>query len=51
MVGQLTTFMLFREPTTNPQKFVQMYKTYEYGLGAKETSLSSLDKEVFDASL
>ena len=51
MVGQLTTFMLFREQISNPQKFVQMYKAYEYGLGAKETNLSSLNKEIFDQNL
>ena len=28
-----------------------MYKTYEYGIGAKGTSLSTLDPQIFDASL
>ena len=28
-----------------------MYKAYEYGLGAKETNLSSLNKEIFDQNL
>lgn len=51
MVGQLTTFMLFREQISNPQKFIQMYKAYEYGLGAKESNLSQLNKEIFDANL
>ena len=51
MVGQLTTFMLFKEQINNPQKFVQMYKAYEYGFGARETSLSSLNKEIFDVNL
>ena len=51
MVGQLTTFLLFKEQINNPQKFVQMYKTYEYGIGAKGTSLSSLNSQIFDATL
>lgn len=51
MVGQLTTFMLFREQISNPQKFVQMYKAYEFGLGAQETNLSSLNKDIFDPSV
>ena len=28
-----------------------MYKAYEYGFGAKGTSLSSLNQEIFDVSL
>lgn len=51
MVGQMTTFMLFREQISNQQKFFQMYKTYEYGLGAKDTNLSSLSKDIFDPNL
>ena len=51
MVGSLTTFMLFREQISNPQKFIQMYKAYEYGLGAKDKNLSALNKDIFDQSL
>ena len=43
--------MLFKEQINNPQKFVQMYKAYEYGFGARGTSLSSLNKEIFDVNL
>ena len=51
MVGQLTTFMLFREQISNPQKFIQMYKAYQYGPGARNQHLSSLQPDVFDQGL
>ena len=34
-VGQLTCFMLFKDQVNNPQKFVQLFKAYEYGVGVK----------------
>ena len=43
--------MLFREQISNPQKFIQMYKAYEFGLGSKDTNLSALNKEIFDTNL
>ena len=51
MVGQLTTFMLFREQISNPQKYIQMYLAYEQGPGAYATNLSSLRSDIFDSSL
>ena len=42
-VGQLSSFVLFREPVNNTQKFVQMQKVYEYGVGSRSRSLNALD--------
>ena len=46
--GQLTSFMLFKDQVNNPYKFVQIFKAYEYGVGAK-LSFSKLNPDIFDA--
>lgn len=42
MTGQLTSFLLFKDQVNNPYKFVQIYKAYEYGIGAK-SALTTLN--------
>lgn len=46
--GQLTSFLLFKEQVNNPFKFVQLYKSYEYGIGAR-ASTTKLNQDIFDA--
>lgn len=51
LVGQMTTFLLFKEQLSNAQKFIQIYKAYEYGPGAFGSHITSLNKSVFDAAI
>jgi hypothetical protein len=43
--------VLFREPVNNTQKFVQMQKVYEYGVGSRSRSLNTLDQDIFDQKM
>jgi len=47
----LSSFVLFREPVNNTQKFVQMQKVYEFGVGARSRSINSLDSDIFDQKM
>jgi hypothetical protein len=50
MTGQLTSFLLFKDQVNNPYKFVQIFKAYEYGIGAKQP-VTKLNADVFDSKL
>jgi hypothetical protein len=52
-IGQMTSFMLFKEQVNNAQKFVQMFKAYEHGIGVygPASLLPQLNADIFDQKL